>query len=155
MCAVDAPVQSGMHHKTGRVDAVRGTVQHLALQVDLHQVAGRDLAVVQAEWVDQKLLVVTAHAVRQAHGEVVVNHLSPAQHGEHAVASRQLNAGGPFVGVKTVAHDELAQYTWPLALAGAAPPKPSLYLAAKAEVWRDKIMLSTPTATNKAPNDRY
>ena len=52
---------------------------------------------VQAEGVDQELLVAARHAARQAHRDVVVDHLGPAERVEHAVARGQLHARGPLV----------------------------------------------------------
>ena len=147
--ALNARVQGGMHHKARRINAVGGAVEHLALEVDFHQVAGRDFAVVQTKGVDQKLLLIAAHAGRHSHGDVVVDHLGPAQHGEDAVAGRELHTGSPLVGMEALCgHTKLlainaigcvsgarcCQYTRPLSLAGLAVGKLSLNLAASAEV---------------------
>ena len=94
-----AAVQSSMHHKTSRIDLVGRAVQHLALHVDLDQIGGRDLAVVQAKRVDQKVFLTPGRAVGQAQRDVVVNHLCPTEHGKHAVASCQFEPGLPFVGM--------------------------------------------------------
>lgn len=169
MRALDAAVEGGVHHEASRVHTVRGRVQHLALQVDLDQVACGDFAVVQPERVDQELLFIARNAIRQAQRDVVVDHLGPAQMGEHAVAGGQLYAGGPFVGVhawrfgrtgidgQDGVHGSVpslkikGQYTLPL---GRSVEAPNLNRAASALVWRASICVSRPTATNTAPNAR-
>jgi hypothetical protein len=90
VCVVNARMNCAVQHIASRVDGVGRAIQHLALQIDFDQIAGRDLGVVKTKRVDQKLLVCAAHAGGQARRDVVVDHLRPAQHGEDAVASGQL-----------------------------------------------------------------
>ena len=93
--AVDG--EAGRVHMPGRV------VQLVALQVDLEQIAGRHLAVVQTERVDQELrTAVAADRFGQTQRDVVVNHLGPAQHVEDAVAGGQLDACLLFQGMVVV-----------------------------------------------------
>ena len=50
-------VDGGMHGEARGVHRPGAVVQLVALQVDLEQIAGRDFAVMQAERVDQELLL--------------------------------------------------------------------------------------------------
>ncbi|MNT94792.1 hypothetical protein D3C72_2365520 [compost metagenome] len=62
---VDHPVEG----EAGRVDRPVRVTDHVALHVDLDQVRGAHLGVVQAEGVGQEVLVRTGHA----QGDVVVD----------------------------------------------------------------------------------
>ncbi len=88
-----------MHRETRRIDRVGRAIEFVSLNINLHQVAGRDLAVMQAKGVDQKVFFTPRHAVGQAQRDVVVNHLGPAEQGKDTVTSGQLQAGLPFIGV--------------------------------------------------------
>ena len=97
-------MQSGMHHKTSRVDAVLRSIQHVAFYIDLHQVAGGHFAVMQTKRVDQELLIVSACRDWYTHGDVVVNHFGPTEHGKNAVASGELYACSPFIRMAVCRH---------------------------------------------------
>jgi hypothetical protein len=56
-------VHRSMHCETRRVDRVGRTIEHAAMHIDLDQVAGRDLAVVQAKGVDQEVFLAPRDAV--------------------------------------------------------------------------------------------
>jgi hypothetical protein len=90
-------VDRAVHGEPRRIHDPGAVVEFVALQVDLEQVARRDFAVVQAEGVDQELLVSLRHAVRQPQRDVVVDHLGPAKHREDAVAGREFEPRGPLV----------------------------------------------------------
>ena len=83
-------VHGGMHRETRRVDGVGRAIQHTPLHVDLDQIAGRDLAVMQAKGVEQKVTRLT----RDSQRDVVVDQLGPAQVVKDAVGRRQLHPGG-------------------------------------------------------------
>ena len=100
--ALHAVVNAAVQHVAGRVDGVLRLAQDVARQIDLDQVAGRHFAVVQAEGVDQEMLVAARGAFGYAQGDVVVDHLGPAEQREHAVAGGQLQACGALVGVAGV-----------------------------------------------------
>ncbi len=92
-------VDRRVYREARRIDRPRTVFELLAIEVDLEQVARRHLAVVQAEGVDQELLLTTGHAVGQAQRDVVVDHLGPPQQREDAVAGGQLDSGSPLVGM--------------------------------------------------------
>ena len=66
-------VDRAVDHEAGRIDRVVGVPDDLAVEVDLHQIRGGDFAVVQAERVDQEVMLRTRHA----HRDVVEDHLGP------------------------------------------------------------------------------
>ena len=71
-------VQSRVHRKTSRVQWIGRAIECLALQINLHQIAGGDFAVVQTKGVDQEMFFGATDLLRQAQGDVVVNHFGPA-----------------------------------------------------------------------------
>lgn len=56
MSVIQAVVDSRMHCEAGGIHRMSRSVEHIALQVDLHEVARRHLAVVQSEWLIRKCL---------------------------------------------------------------------------------------------------
>ena len=77
----------------GLVHRMRRRIHRRALQPDLDQVGGRDLAVIEAERVDEVMALRAGHA----QGDVVVDELSPAHEIEDPVAGGELNAQAPFL----------------------------------------------------------
>ena len=71
-------VQSRVHRKTSRVHWIGRAIEYLAFQVNFDQIAGGDFAVVQTKGVDQEMFFGATDLLRQAQGDVVVNHFGPA-----------------------------------------------------------------------------
>ncbi len=78
--------EAGTVHRIGRV------VELVAVDVDLDQVRRLHFAEVQPERVDQEGAFLARHLQR----DVIVDHLGPAEHVEHAVAGGELLAGLPL-----------------------------------------------------------
>uniref|UniRef100_A0A1I8ID34 WSC domain-containing protein n=1 Tax=Macrostomum lignano TaxID=282301 RepID=A0A1I8ID34_9PLAT len=93
-------VNGRVQHPAGLIDAEDGaaTIDNIAGQVDLHQAAGGDLTVLQAERVDEEVLAGALHAG-----------LRPAVQVNQAIDGGQLTAEQPLLG-----------------LAAASPPRRSL-----------------------------
>ena len=81
-----------MDDEAGLVHRVAGVLDHVAIDVDLHQVRRRDLVVVEAEGVDQEVDV----GARHAHRQVAVDQLGPAEVVDQPVGGRQLDPQCPF-----------------------------------------------------------
>ena len=93
--AGNAVVDRRVHGEAGRVHRPVGMPDDVPPQVDAHQVRRGHLGVVQAEGVDQEVLVRTGDADR----DVVVDQLGPAEHGEDPVAGGQVDPQPPLLGV--------------------------------------------------------
>ncbi len=86
--ALDRGVDCRMQHEAGAVHRPFGLAHRVAVDVDQYEVRGRDLAVVQAERIDEEMLLRPRHAQR----DVVEDQLDPAQHVEDAVRGGELDA---------------------------------------------------------------
>ncbi len=94
MRPVDLAVHGGMRRQARRIDRPLAVGEDVAVEIDLDEVGGGDLGVVQAERVDQQVLL----RARHAQGDVIVDHLGPAEVGEDAVAGGELDARPPLLG---------------------------------------------------------
>ena len=77
-----------MDDEAGVVHRVLQLAHVVAVEVDLHQVRGGDLVVVQAERIDQEVRLVARHA----RGEMAVDELGPAEMVDQAIGRRELAA---------------------------------------------------------------
>ena len=82
-----------MNDEPGAVDGPCARVDQIAVEVDLDQVRCGDLAVPEAEGIDEEVPPRAGHAQR----DVVEDHLGPAEHVENTIARRQLDAGIPLL----------------------------------------------------------
>ncbi len=85
-------VDRAVEGETGRVDGPVVVADDVPVHIDLDQVGRGDLGVVQAEGVDEEVVVRPRHAQR----DVVVDQLGPAQVGKDAVTGGELHASLPF-----------------------------------------------------------
>ena len=103
------PVEQRVLDKPRLVDAVRAVVELVAVDVDLDEAGGGHLAEMQPERVDQE----RARLPRHVDGDMVVDHLRPAEHVEHAVAGGEfgprlpLFVTDPGTGLDGGGHDAL------------------------------------------------
>jgi hypothetical protein len=81
-----------MDDEAGAVDRPIARPHGVAVDVDENQVGSLDLAVVQAEGVDEEPDL----GPRHPHRDVVEDHLDPAEHVEDAIAGRELHPRLPF-----------------------------------------------------------
>jgi hypothetical protein len=84
-------VNGGMDKNTRRIYRVVGVFDYIAMNINLNQIRGFDLAVVQAEWVDQEMLFGPWHL----NGNMVVDHFTPTHIVEDSVAGCELYS--PFL----------------------------------------------------------
>ena len=88
-------MDGAVDHEAGAIDRVGRAIQHVAIEIDAHQVGGGDFPVMQAEGIDQELLVVFREA-GNARRDVVEHQLGPAEPVDQPVAGRELQAQLPF-----------------------------------------------------------
>ena len=81
-------VNGGMDKNTRRIYRVVGVFNDTAININLDQIRGFDLAVVQAEWVDQEVLFGPWYL----HGNMVVDHFAPTHIVEDSIAGCQLDS---------------------------------------------------------------
>ena len=86
------PVEQRVLSEAGEIDRIGIVVELVAVNVDLDEVGGGDFAEMQPERVDQEGPILVRHLQR----DVVVDHLVPTKHREHAVAGGELLARLPF-----------------------------------------------------------
>src|SRR5580765_4561858 len=79
---LDRSMYRAMGYEAGQVDRIVRGPHRPSLQIDCHQIRGRDLAVVQAERVDQKDQI----GPGDAQGNVIKDQLRPAQVVENPIA---------------------------------------------------------------------
>lgn len=94
---VTGAMDGAVNDKSGAIDLGIGVVGAVPVQVNLDQVVGRDLGIVQAKRVDQ-VVRFAAGAAGQAHRDVVEDEFRPAEPVEQAVAGCQLGAQFGFSG---------------------------------------------------------
>ena len=95
-------VYRAVDHKARWVDRERAVVQLVALHVHLHQVGRGDIVKHQAVGVDQKLMVLTRHRLRQLGADVGEHQIAPAIQRHQPVTRGQVQPQLPFIGVNAV-----------------------------------------------------
>ncbi len=94
--------------EAGRIDRPVGMPDHVAVDVDLHEIRRADLTVMEPERIDQEVAVLARHAQR----DMVVDQLGPAEMIEDPVSGRELHARLPFgFGETGGTRKRLVQYT--------------------------------------------
>ena len=84
-------MNGGVDNNPRRIYRVVGVFNYVAININLDQIRGFDLAVVQAEWVDQEMLFGPWHL----NGNMVVDHFAPTHIVEDSVAGCELYS--PFL----------------------------------------------------------